>query len=153
VLAEDLGVITPAVTRLREKLGFPGMVVLQFGFGPTANIHRPGNHPVGAVAYTGTHDNQTALGWWESLDDDERTRTGLDPADPGWSLIRLAWSSRAVLAVAPLQDVLRLGNEARMNTPGTAEGNWLWRFGARDLTAELAESLLVETRRARRMII
>jgi len=151
VLAEDLGVITPAVTRLREELGFPGMVVLQFGLGPTANIHRPRNHPVDAVAYTGTHDNQTALGWWESLGDDERARTGLDPADPAWSLIRLAWSSRAELAVTPLQDVLRLGNEARMNTPGTAEGNWLWRFGARDLTAELAESLLIETRRARRM--
>jgi 4-alpha-glucanotransferase len=150
VIAEDLGVITPAVTRLREELGFPGMVVLQFGLGRDDNIHRPRNHPVNAVAYTGTHDNETALGWWKSLDDDERARAGLDPADPAWSLIRLAWSSPAVLALAPLQDVLRLGNEARMNTPGTAEGNWRWRFGARDLTAELAKSLLAETRRARR---
>jgi 4-alpha-glucanotransferase len=150
-VAEDLGVITPAVNRLREELGLPGMVVLQFGLGAVdASIHRPANHPVHAVAYTGTHDNPTALGWWEALGEEGRARTGLDAADPAWSLIRVTWSSRAVLALTPLQDVLRLGDEARMNTPGTVEGNWRWRFGAGALTAGLAEALRLETRRARR---
>jgi 4-alpha-glucanotransferase len=143
VVAEDLGVITPAVTRLRTRLGFPAMVVLQFAFGDDADtsVHRPENHPVHAVAYTGTHDNDTTRGWWESLDEAARARSGLDPGDPVWSALGAVWRSRAALAVAPLQDVLELGSEARMNHPGTGSGNWTWRYRAADLTPERAERL------------
>ena len=151
VVAEDLGVITEPVVRLRRELGFPGMVVLQFALGgdPT-NPHLPGNHEVNAVVYTGTHDNGTTRGWWESLADEDRAWAELDPADPAWSLIGAAWSSRAALAVAPLQDVLDLGAEARMNLPGTEEGNWAWRYGAGDLTLELAARLRGLTERSGR---
>jgi len=151
VVAEDLGVITEPVVRLRRELGFPGMVVLQFALGgdPT-NPHLPGNHEVNAVVYTGTHDNDTTRGWWESLADEDRAWAELDPADPAWSLIGAAWSSRAALAVAPLQDVLDLGAEARMNLPGTEEGNWAWRYGAGDLTLELAARLRGLTERSGR---
>jgi 4-alpha-glucanotransferase len=126
--------------------------VLQFalGGGP-GNPHRAENHPQQAVVYTGTHDNDTALGWWESLSDRERTASGLDPADPAWSLIAQAWRSRAALAITPLQDVLRLGNDARMNLPGSEGGsNWKWRYDARALTGELAAGLRELTRQSRR---
>ena len=152
LVAEDLGVITPPVVRLRQQLGLPGMVVLQFSLGGGArNPHRPENHPQQAVVYTGTHDNDTALGWWASLGDRARAASGLDPADPAWSLIAQAWDSRAALAIAPLQDVLRLGNEARMNLPGSEGGaNWKWRYDATGLTGELAHELQALTRRAKR---
>ena len=142
VVAEDLGVITEPVVRLRRELGFPGMAVLQFAFGrdPT-NPHRPENLQEQSVVYTGTHDNDTTHGWWESLSDADRAWTGLDPADPAWSLIEVAWTSRAALAVAPLQDVLDLGNEARMNLPGTEDGNWHWRYAPGQLTDERAQRL------------
>jgi 4-alpha-glucanotransferase len=153
LVAEDLGVITEPVVRLRRELGYPGMVVLQFGLGrDPSNPHLPANHVEQAVAYTGTHDNDTTLGWWESLPEEDRAWSELDPADPAWSLIRAAWSSRAALSIAPLQDVLRLGNEARMNLPGTEHGNWAWRYAAGDLTGELASQLrevTVSSRRAR----
>lgn len=154
VVAEDLGVITRPVVELRDELGFPGMVVLQFALGddPT-NPHLLVNHVEHSVVYTGTHDNDTALGWWRSLTDEERAFTGLDPADPAWSLLTAAWSSPAVLAIAPLQDVLRLGNEARMNLPGTEEGNWHWRFTAGDLTAALAQELRSATAAAGRLAL
>jgi 4-alpha-glucanotransferase len=153
VVAEDLGVITEPVVRLRRELGFPGMVVLQFALGgdPT-NPHLPENHEEQSVVYTGTHDNDTTLGWWQSLSDEDREWTALDPADPAWDLIRHAWESRAALAIAPLQDVLSLGNEARMNLPGTEDGNWEWRYGARDLTdanARRLRELSESSRRAR----
>ncbi|HZT92319.1 MAG TPA: 4-alpha-glucanotransferase [Gaiellaceae bacterium] len=142
VVAEDLGLITEPVVRLRRELGLPGMVVLQFALGgDPSNPHLPANHEEQSVVYTGTHDNDTTVGWWNSLSRAERESTGLDPSDPAWSLIEVAWSSRAALAVAPLQDVLRLGSEARMNLPGTDEGNWRWRFEPRDLTDELARDL------------
>jgi 4-alpha-glucanotransferase len=152
LVAEDLGVITTPVVRLRQELGLPGMVVLQFSLGGGArNPHRPENHPQQAVVYTGTHDNDTALGWWASLGDRARATSGLDPADPAWSLIAQAWDSRAALAIAPLQDVLRLGNEARMNLPGSEGGaNWKWRYHARALTAELGKELRALTDRSRR---
>jgi 4-alpha-glucanotransferase len=152
LVAEDLGVITAPVVRLRQELGLPGMVVLQFSLGGGArNPHRPENHPQQAVVYTGTHDNDTALGWWASLSDRARAASGLDPDDPAWSLIAQAWDSRAALAIAPLQDVLRLGNEARMNLPGSkGGGNWKWRYDAKALTNERAEELLALTRRAKR---
>jgi 4-alpha-glucanotransferase len=152
LVAEDLGVITPPVVRLRHELGLPGMVVLQFALGGGArNPHRPENHPEQAVVYTGTHDNDTALGWWGSLSERQRAASRLDPADPAWSLIAEAWGSRAALAIAPLQDVLRLGSEARMNLPGSEGGaNWKWRYEAKSLTGEHASELRALTRRARR---
>jgi 4-alpha-glucanotransferase len=143
VVAEDLGVITEPVVRLRRELGFPGMVVLQFALGgDPRNPHLPANHEQQSVVYTGTHDNDTTVGWWKSLSDADRAWSEVDAADPAWSLLRYAWQSRAALAVAPLQDVLRLGNEARMNLPGSEGGNWAWRYDRRALTKELAESLL-----------
>ena len=142
LIAEDLGVITKAVERLRDELGLPGMHVLQWAFTEdTGSPHRLENHRENGVVYTGTHDNDTAVGWWGKLSRAERAATGLDPADPGWSLIRLAYSSRAALAIVPLQDVLRLGSEARMNTPGSESGNWRWRLDAGDLTSESATEL------------
>jgi 4-alpha-glucanotransferase len=151
VVAEDLGVITEPVVRLRRELGFPGMAVLQFGLGgDVSNPHLPANHEEQSVVYTGTHDNDTTLGWWRSLTDEEREWSELDPSDPVWSLLGAAWGSRAALAVAPLQDVLVLGNEARMNLPGTERGNWGWRYRRRALTPELADRLRSLTTRSRR---
>jgi 4-alpha-glucanotransferase len=141
-IAEDLGVITPAVDRLRERLGFPGMHVLQFGFGGgRANPHRPHNHRELGVVYTGTHDTDTAAGWWSSLSPGDRAKTGLNPAEPHWGLVELALSSRARLAVVPAQDVLGLGSEARMNRPGQVGGNWSWRLEPGQLTEQLAARL------------
>jgi 4-alpha-glucanotransferase len=151
VVAEDLGVITEPVVRLRRELGFPGMVVLQFALGrdPT-NPHLPRNHEVQSVVYTGTHDNDTTLGWWRALSPADRAWTELPGAEPSWELIEVAWSSRAALAIAPLQDVLSLGPEARLNRPGTDDGNWRWRFEPEQLTPELAARLRGLTERARR---
>lgn len=152
LVAEDLGVITPAVVRLRERLGLPGMVVLQFGFeGGPANPHRLENHPENAVAYTGTHDQDTALGWWSSLTAAQQRATGLDRVDPSWSLAERALSSRARLAILPVQDLLGLGSEARLNTPGRVDGNWSWRLRRGRLTAELAQRLRAATAAARRL--
>ncbi|HWT24258.1 MAG TPA: 4-alpha-glucanotransferase [Solirubrobacteraceae bacterium] len=148
VIAEDLGVITPPVDRLRDGLGFPGIVVLQFGFTPDdqRNTHDVGNHREHSVAYTGTHDNDTVRGWYETLPDDRRAL--VDAARPGehdevwWDLIALSASSRARVAMVQAQDVLGLGSEARMNLPGTAAGSWRWAMdevpGA-DLAARLRE--------------
>jgi 4-alpha-glucanotransferase len=148
VVAEDLGVITEPVVRLRRELGFPGMAVLQFALGGDPDSpHLPANHEEQQVVYTGTHDNDTTVGWWESLSDEDRAWSELDPADPAWSLLSAAWSSRAALAVAPLQDVLRLGHEARMNLPGSEEGNWGWRYDAKALTGESARELRELTER------
>jgi 4-alpha-glucanotransferase len=146
LLAEDLGVITPEVEALRDGLGLPGMRVLQFGFGEGGadNPHRPGGWPENAVAYTGTHDNDTALGWRAGAGEAERARLGalLEPGEePGWGMIRLVMESRAKFAVVPLQDVLGLGSEGRMNTPGTRAGNWAWRFREGALTPGLARRL------------
>ena len=152
LVAEDLGVITPPVVRLRRELGLPGMVVLQFSLGGgRKNPHRLENHREQAVVYTGTHDNDTTLGWWRSLSAEQRAETRLDPSDPAWSLIGRAWGSRAALAVTPLQDVLRLGTSARMNLPGSEGGrNWAWRYNAKSLTGELAAELRALTKRAKR---
>jgi 4-alpha-glucanotransferase len=137
LIAENLGVITPPVERLRERLGLPGMVVLQFGFDPDDpdGDHRPKNHAEDRVVYTGTHDNDTARGWYEGLDDAVRAdvdaavaRAGVAEPEPHWSLIRLAFSSPARAAMAQMQDVLGLGSEARMNQPGRASGSWRWRL-------------------------
>jgi 4-alpha-glucanotransferase len=139
VIAEDLGVITPAVTALRKALGYPGMVVLHWAFGGDArNPHRLENHEEDSVVYTGTHDTDTAVGWWSHLTPAQRRKTGLDPAAPHWGLIELALSSPARVALVPAQDVLGLGSEHRMNSPGTASGNWAWRLERGALTEEHA---------------
>jgi 4-alpha-glucanotransferase len=148
LIAEDLGIITPEVERLRDELGFPGMRVLQFAFGSDAddaeNPHRPERYTPGSVAYPGTHDNNTALGWYRdeaSPEDRAALVPGCDATDVVWRMIGIVLGSDAGLAVIPLQDVLGLGSEARMNTPGSIEGNWLWRFRAGDLTPERAARL------------
>ncbi len=142
LIVEDLGVITPPVARLRRELGLPGMAVLQFGFGGgPANPHRPASITEDVVVYTGTHDLEPALGWWRALDPSRRRATGLDPAEPHWSLIEVAFRTRARIAILQAQDVLGLGSEARMNTPGTTTGNWRWRLEPGALTPELARRL------------
>ena len=152
VIAEDLGVITPAVDRLRAELGVPGTRVLQFGLTarPTSR-HRPENVSEDCVVYTGTHDNDTAAGWFRSLPPRLRRETGLDPAEPHWDLIRLALSTRARLAIVPVQDVLGLGSGARMNHPGTLRGNWGWRLEPGRLTTDLAARLRAEVEAAGRL--
>jgi len=128
------------------------MAVLVFGFsGGKRNPHRVENLTELLVAYTGTHDTVTAVGWWDSLTRKAQAATGLDPAEPQWSLIGLALDSPAVLAMIPAQDVLGLGNEARMNRPGTTKDNWIWRLGDGDLTPELAARLRSATERAGRL--
>jgi len=151
LVAENLGVITPAVERLREELCIPGMVVLQFGFeGGSANPHRLENHPADAVVYTGTHDHDTAAGWFASLPRAARAASRLNPREPHWSLIELALSSRAGVAILPAQDVLGLASEARLNHPGRARGNWTWRLRSGALTEDLAARLREATVRHRR---
>ena len=151
LIAEDLGVITPAVEQLREELGLPGMHVMQWAFvADSKSPHRIENHRENGVVYTGTHDNDTALGWWRALEPEERAATGLDERDPAWSLIERAFSSRAVLAVVPMQDVLGLGSEARMNVPGSETGNWRWRLEPGALTPELGARLRAATEDAGR---
>jgi 4-alpha-glucanotransferase len=146
VVAEDLGVITPAVERLRDEFGLPGMAVLQFAFdGNPRNPYLPEHHRRHQLVYTGTHDNDTAVGWYRS-----RPVPGLDPEEPHWSLISMAYESRAAIAIVPAQDVLGLRSEARMNTPGRAKGNWSWRLELGQLTSEHAQRLRVLARSARR---
>lgn len=133
IIAEDLGVITPDVVELRDQFNLPGMKVFQFAFTTDPlDPFLPHNYESNCVAYTGTHDNDTALGWYMSAPEKERdfirrylARAGDDIA---WDMIRAVWSSVAVFALAPMQDVLGLGNEARMNLPGRASGNWTWRL-------------------------
>ncbi len=158
IIAEDLGVITPDVVALRDELGFPGMRVLQFGFGggDPKNIDLPHNYVPNVVAYTGTHDNDTTVGWFNSVAGEGSTRTEkqiaeerqfcLDYVNTGgyqihWDFIRCVWASVANIAIAPLQDVLGLGSEARMNLPNSNDGNWGWRFEAGALTGEHVERL------------
>ncbi len=151
VLAEDLGVITPAVRRVRDELHLPGTVVLLWAFrAKRSNPHAPRNHRVNQVAYTSTHDTDTAAGWFESLTRAERAATGLDPREPNWGLIEIAMQSRAALAIVPAQDVLGLGSDARMNRPGVTHGNWSWQLERGQLTDGLAARLRGETTRGRR---
>jgi 4-alpha-glucanotransferase len=146
VIVEDLGLITPDVHALRRELGYPGMAVLQFAFSDDPdNAYLPHNHAENLVVYTGTHDNDTTIGWFTSLPYAQmievQTYLGRDGSDIAWDLLRLAWSSVATVAIAPLQDVLRRGGEARMNVPGKADGNWAWRYRAGDLHEGLAAGL------------
>ncbi len=146
VIAEDLGIITPEVEALRDTLGYPGMKVLQFAFGGDArNPYLPHNFERRCVVYTGTHDNDTTVGWFNSRPRQERASIlrylGRDGSEIHWDLLRLALASVADVAVAPLQDVLGLGSEARMNLPGQPSGNWSWRFTADQLSPQLAARL------------
>lgn len=150
LIAEDLGVITPAVERLRDGLGLPGMVVLQFAFDPDdpQGPHRPENHHEGQVLYTGTHDNDTLRGWWASIPDDRRAEAdraidaaGVRQDEPWWSLIALAQSSPASLCMLQVQDLLGQGSERRMNVPGEQGGSWGYRLAPGDLTPEHAARL------------
>ena len=145
--AEDLGYITPEVEALRAQLKIPGMAVLQFGFGDAgAHIYLPQRFTPDKVVYTGTHDNDTLLGWWHSGASEQERRNaecylGRSADGMNWAFIRAAQGSVASLSVVPLQDVLGLGSEGRMNTPSLYGGNWKWRFEASALTSELAEKL------------
>jgi 4-alpha-glucanotransferase len=153
IIAEDLGVITPEVEALRDGFDLPGMKILQFAFDSGADNpylpHNFGNHHW--VVYTGTHDNDTTLGWFMARHAEEQARV-LDylgsstVEDIHWQLIRLAWQSVAELALVPLQDVLGLGSPSRMNRPGEAAGNWDWRYSAADLTGAIAHRLAHLTR-------
>ena len=143
IVAEDLGLITEDVEALRRNFKLPGMRVVQFAFGGTGdNPHLPHMHEHDNVVYTGTHDNDTTLGWYSTLDGETRERVDfflrLTPGAMPDALIRAALGSVGRLAVIPAQDLLRLGSEARLNTPGTAVGNWSWRLPAGGLTPELA---------------
>jgi 4-alpha-glucanotransferase len=146
VIAEDLGVITPEVEALRLQFGLPGMRILQFAFGGAVEERfLPYNYDRNTVVYTGTHDNATTLGWYRDLTASElaylrRYLPHVDE-DPARELIRLAWESVADLAVTPLQDVLALGDEARMNRPGTASGNWRWRLRSDQLNEAVLDHL------------
>jgi len=146
IIAEDLGVITPPVEALRDRFNFPGMKVLQFAFSTNAdNAYLPHNYTRNCIVYTGTHDNDTTLGWFNTRGNVERQAVlqylDRDDSDIAGDLIRLAMVSVADVAVAPLQDVLRLGSEARQNTPGRLGGNWGWRFRAEALKPIVAKSL------------
>jgi 4-alpha-glucanotransferase len=142
VIAEDLGVITPAVERLRDGLGYPGMAIAQYAFDPDPHSpHRLANHRENQVVYTGTHDHDTARGWYESLSGEVRARVDDvlgRPVEPHWALIGYAFSSPARVAMVQAQDVLGLGSEGRMNMPGTAKGAWKWRLADGALTPALA---------------
>jgi 4-alpha-glucanotransferase len=146
LIVEDLGIITPDVVALREILGFPGMNVLHFAFdGDPSNAYLPHNHQRNSVTYTATHDNQTTVGWWSSISEKERDTArrylGHGIEDVAWDMLRVAWASAANTAIAPMQDILRLGDEARMNTPATASGNWAWRLRPDQLDPALADGL------------
>jgi 4-alpha-glucanotransferase len=159
IIAENLGVITPEVEQIRHQFGFPGMAILQFAFGndPQGPSFRPHNYVRNLVAYTGTHDNDTTLGWRNSKGTIDSIRTSEDVAkervfartylgcaddEPiNWAMIRTVLASVADTAIIPLQDVLGLGTEARMNLPGTSRGNWRWRFLPGVLSSELAKRL------------
>ncbi len=158
IVAENLGVITPEVEALRNRFAFPGMAILQFAFGndPQAPDFKPHNYSHHLVAYTGTHDNDTIMGWWHSTGAGDSTRTqedvanelnyakrylNTDGSDINWVMIRTLMASVADTVLFPLQDVVGAGNEGRMNLPGTASGNWRWRFRSGDLLPAMAGRL------------
>jgi 4-alpha-glucanotransferase len=146
ILAEDLGIITPEVTALRRKFHFPGMLILQFAFdGQNDNPYLPHNHTEDSVVYTGTHDNDTTTGWFDSLPEWKQHQVmrylGFPQEPLPWPLIESAYASVARQAIIPLQDIFALGSEHRMNVPGVSEGNWRWRFNWSDITPELVKRL------------
>ena len=168
IIAEDLGIITPDVEALRDHFGLPGMRVLQFAFGEDslAEAYIPENYPINSVAYTGTHDNDTTMGLAENKAGEGSTRsseqiaaelrtikayTGTDASELNWDYIAAISRSQAAYAIYPLQDVLGLGSDARMNIPGIAEGNWEWRFQWQDLSRQTMTRLLTLTQETDRV--
>jgi 4-alpha-glucanotransferase len=161
LIAEDLGVITEPVERVRREVGLPGMLVIQFGMDPRAptSPHRLANHTADRIVYTGTHDQDTLRGWLESLGGEQRAFVDgevaaagfADPRRPWWGLIRLAFSSPAVVAMTQAQDVLGLGSQARMNDPASAGGSWRWQMRAGALNRTLAARLREVTEEAGRL--
>ena len=151
IIAEDLGVITPGVEKLRDDFGLPGMKVLHFAWSDSANPFLPHNHRVNSIVYTGTHDNNTTRGWWEE-EVDERTREfvkdylGGEIHDIVWTLARVGMRSSARAFIMPMQDVLSLGGGARMNKPGVSTGNWTWRVTEAALNHQGKEALRHITR-------
>jgi 4-alpha-glucanotransferase len=145
IVAEDLGLVTPDVIELLNAFDLPGMKVLQFAFSGPDNPFLPHHYVPNCVAYTGTHDNDTAFGWLATATEEEREFAyrylGVDGHDFAWDLIRGVWKSVAVFAITPMQDVLSLGGEARMNFPSTLGGNWEWRMSDNDLRGDLASGL------------
>ncbi|CAN5810213.1 4-alpha-glucanotransferase [soil metagenome] len=146
IIAEDLGVITPDVVALRKRFSFPGMAILQFAFGgSSANAYLPHNHDADSVVYAGTHDNNTARGWWDSIAPPEQTHVreylAIDGHDIAWDMIRASCASVADTAVHQLQDILGLPGEARMNFPGKGDGFWEWRFTWDQVQPEHAQRL------------
>ncbi len=145
IVAEDLGLITPDVEELRDRFGFPGMKVLHFAFGSGAdNPYLPHNLTRNSVIYTGTHDNDTTLGWWNSITRDERNavRRYLGKAEEiPWDLIRAAMASVSAICILPLQDILELGSETRMNTPGRPGQNWGWRYRSGAISVDVRKRL------------
>jgi 4-alpha-glucanotransferase len=145
LIAEDLGLLTPATIALREATGLPGMAVLQFAFGgETDNLYLPHNHRANSVVYPGTHDNDTTLGWYaqagEKTQDHVRRYLRVSGNEVGWDFVRTSYASVANLVIIPLQDLLSLGSEARFNTPGKSQGNWTWRYRPEHLRALHANS-------------
>ena len=146
IIAEDLGIITPEVEQLRDELGLPGMKILHFAFGGgDDHPYLPHNYPARCVAYTGTHDNDTTVGWYASCSAQEQDRIrrylSADGGEIAWQLMEPLWASAAEQVVVPVQDLLSLGSEERMNRPGTAVGNWCWRLRDGALTGEVAARL------------
>ncbi len=158
IVAENLGLITPEVEGLREQFDFPGMSILQFAFGGDGQAHefKPHNFPRARVAYTGTHDNDTTVGWWTSTGESDSTRTsdevtrekqyaldylGTDGSEMNWTLIRVGLASVANTVLIPLQDIIGTGSDTRMNTPGKSSGNWAFRFSWDQLTPEMTKRL------------
>jgi 4-alpha-glucanotransferase len=145
IIAEDLGVITPDVVELRDSFHLPGMKILQFGFTSPSDPFLPHNYSSNCVAYTGTHDNDTVLGWFETAPEKEKEYAcrylDTDGSDISWQMIRAIWSSVAVYAITPMQDALGLGGEARMNFPSRLGGNWHWRMAEDDMSESLASRL------------
>jgi 4-alpha-glucanotransferase len=145
LIAEDLGVITPDVVALRERYHLPGMKIIQFGFSDPESPYLPHHYPPNCVAYTGTHDNDTARGWFESANDSQRAFAlrylQTDEINFTWDLMRAVWNSNAAYAIAPMQDLLDLGNEARMNYPGRPGGNWAWRMQENELSDGLSAKM------------
>jgi 4-alpha-glucanotransferase len=158
VIAEDLGFITPEVRALRDRFGFPGMKIIQFGFGEgkSTSLDLPHNYPIHCIAYTGTHDNDTTVGWFHSQAGEGSTRSQRDidaekefalrylncgPAEIHIGMMRAIWSSVACIAIAPMQDLLGLPAQARMNTPGVSSGNWRWRCEYDHMKPSLADDL------------
>ncbi|TWU49624.1 4-alpha-glucanotransferase [Rubripirellula reticaptiva] len=157
IIAEDLGMITEAVHELRDELGFPGMRVFQFGFdNEDDDFHRPCTYTERSVAYTGTHDNDTLMGWYRNRHPNPNAPDPLDSVVTGdedvhWQMIDSVYQSASDTAIVPIQDFLGLGNDARMNMPGEANGNWAWRFQSGVLTDEIASRMRAMTESSNRM--